>query len=64
MEIGDLAIESAPEGMGLAWTGKMFCLHIETDDAKVPKPTDAAETALIHCLERRGGKTCNCVVKL
>ena len=32
MKIGDLAIKSAPESIGLAWTGIRLCLHAVEDD--------------------------------
>lgn len=32
MKVGDLAIKSAPECVGLAWAGIRFCLHTFEDD--------------------------------
>ncbi|OAP59095.1 hypothetical protein AYL99_06393 [Fonsecaea erecta] len=32
MKVGDLAIKSAPESIGLAWTGIRLCLHSVQDD--------------------------------
>lgn len=32
MKVGDLAIKSAPESVGLAWTGVRLCLHAVEDD--------------------------------
>ncbi|KIW86612.1 uncharacterized protein Z519_12796 [Cladophialophora bantiana CBS 173.52] len=32
MKVGDLAIKSAPESVGLAWTGIRLCLHSVQDD--------------------------------
>jgi hypothetical protein len=32
MEVGDLAIKSAPESIGLAWAGIRLCLHSVEDD--------------------------------
>ena len=32
MKVGDLAMKSAPESVGLAWTGIRLCLHSVEDD--------------------------------
>jgi len=32
MKVGDLAIKSEPESVGLAWAGIRFCLHTIEDD--------------------------------
>lgn len=32
MKVGDLAIKSAPESIGLAWSGIRMCLHLVQDD--------------------------------
>ena len=50
MAVGDLAMKSAPESVGLAWTGIRLCLHSVEDDFATFNLFSAAATDIIGIL--------------
>ena len=50
MKVGDLAIKSAPESVGLAWMGIRLCLHSVEDDFAVFNLFSAAAADIVGIL--------------